>query len=85
LEVDQFSTCYDYLGAGYGVLGDLEREAIKLLARLEGILVGPVYSGRALGGLIHQIRQKVYAPNETVLFWHTGDETALHAYRDKLL
>jgi D-cysteine desulfhydrase family pyridoxal phosphate-dependent enzyme len=85
LEVEQFSTCYDYLGDGYGVLGDLEREAIKLVARLEGMLVGPVYSGRALGGLIDQIRQKVYSPNQTVLFWHTGDETALHAYRDELL
>jgi D-cysteine desulfhydrase family pyridoxal phosphate-dependent enzyme len=84
LEVEQFSTCYDYLGDGYGVLGDLEREAIKLVARLEGMLVGPVYSGRALGGLIDQIRQKVYSPNQSVLFWHTGDETTLHAYRDEL-
>ena len=42
----------DFLGDGYGVVGDLEREAIYLLARTEGILVDPVYSGRALGGLI---------------------------------
>ncbi len=85
LEVKQFQTNYDYLGAGYGVVGALEREAITLLARQEGLLVGPVYSGRALGGLLDQIRQGIYKADETVLFWHTGDETALHAYRDDLL
>ena len=85
LAVAQFATNYDYLGAGYGVVGDLERKAIKLLARHEGLLVGPVYSGRALGGLLDQIRRNVYQAHETILFWHTGDETALHAYRDDLI
>lgn len=71
---------YDYLGQGYGVVGDLEREAVKLMAQTEGILVGPVYTGRALGGLIDLIRKGIVSANETILFWHTGDETALHAY-----
>ena len=84
LQPSDFVTNYDYLGGGYGVVGDLERETIKLVARTEGLLVGPVYSGRALGGLLDRIRQGELTVDETVLFWHTGDETALHAYLDEL-
>ncbi len=76
---------YDYLGQGYGVVGDLEREAIRLLARTEGILVGPVYTGRALGGLIDLIRQEKFGTDEKILFWHTGDESALHGYVEALI
>ena len=83
--MSDLSIDYDYLGEGYGVVGDSEREAIRLLARTEGILVGPVYTGRALGALIDYVRKGKIAPNETVLFMHTGDDIALHAYRDDLL
>jgi L-cysteate sulfo-lyase len=76
---------YDYLGEGYGVVGESEREAIRLLARTEGILIGPVYTARALGALIDYVRKGKIAKDETVLFMHTGDEIALHAYRDDLL
>jgi D-cysteine desulfhydrase len=81
----QFSTKdlpinYDFLGAGYGVVGDSERKAIRALAQSEGILVGPVYTGRALGGLMSLIECGQINKNEKVLFWHTGDESALHAY-----
>lgn len=72
---------YDYLGQGYGVVGDIEREAVRLLARTEGILVGPVYTGRALGALIDLIRKDIFRKEENVLFLHTGDDIALHAYR----
>ena len=90
LEVDvalpeqQTTLCYGYLGDGYGVVGDLERSAIRLAAQTEGLLVGPVYTGRALGGLIDLVGRGVIDPNETVLFWHTGDESALHAYANEL-
>ncbi len=84
LSVDDFTTNYDYLGAGYGVVGKLEREAIRLLARTEGLLVGPVYTGRAAGAMIDLIRRGVFGPDETVLFWHTGDDAALHAYAAEL-
>ena len=70
----------DYLGGGYGVVGDLEREAVCLAARLEGLLLDPVYTGRALGGLIAMIRRGDISPAETVLFWHTGGMPALFAY-----
>ncbi len=70
----------DYLGAGYGVVGDLEREALQLMARHAGILLDPVYTGRAFGGLVDLIRRGAFAPSETVLFWHTGGAPALFAY-----
>lgn len=68
-----------YLGAGYGVVGDLERSAINLLAQSEGILLDPVYSGRAMGGLLDLIRRGHFHRQQTVLFWHTGGQPALFA------
>src|SRR3972149_6990951 len=61
----------DYIGAGYALMGSRERETIRLLARLEGILVDPVYTGKAFGGVIDWIRKGVIGKNERVLFWHT--------------
>jgi D-cysteine desulfhydrase family pyridoxal phosphate-dependent enzyme len=82
---DDFSVNYDYLGDGYGIVGELEREAIRLAARLEGLLLDPVYTGRAMGGLIDMIQRGVIGPDETVLFWHTGGTPALFAYADALV
>ncbi len=73
-----------YLGAGYAVVGAAEREAVRLLARTEGILVGPVYTGRALAGMFDMIRRGEIGPAERVLFWHTGDIAALFAYATEL-
>lgn len=75
----------DYLGDGYGVVGALEREAIRLTARLEGLLLDPVYTGRAMGGLIDLIQRRVIGLKETVLFWHTGGMPALFAYAQALV
>ena len=75
-----FDVCYDYLGEGYGVVGPVEREAIRLVARQEGILLDPVYTGRAMGALIEMIRRQEIPKNENVLFWHTGGGPALFAY-----
>ncbi len=69
----------DYLGGGYGVLGDTEREAILLFARHEGVLLDPVYTGRAAGGMIDLIRKGFFPKDQTVLFWHTGGSPALFA------
>ena len=74
-----------YLGGGYAVVGDAEREAIRLAARLEGLLLDPVYTGRAFAGLIDRARRGLHRPGERVLFWHTGGEAALPAFRDVLL
>ncbi len=70
----------DYLGGGYAVVGEPEREAIRLMARLEGILVDPVYTGRALAGLIDLIQKGEFGRGERVLFWHTGGTAALFAF-----
>jgi D-cysteine desulfhydrase family pyridoxal phosphate-dependent enzyme len=76
----------DYLGGGYGVMGNLEKEAIHLFARMEGILLDPVYTGRAAGGMIDLVRRGFFSPSETVLFWHTGGTPALFAenYQNRL-
>jgi D-cysteine desulfhydrase family pyridoxal phosphate-dependent enzyme len=73
-----------YLGGGYAVLGDPEREAIRLAARHEGLLLDPVYTGRAMAGLVDLVRRGTFGSGETVLFWHTGGTPALHAYAEGL-
>jgi D-cysteine desulfhydrase len=74
----------DYIGEGYGILNDGDREAIRLMAQLEGILLDPVYTGRAMGGLIDLIRWGAFTRRQTVLFWHTGGTPALFAYENQL-
>lgn len=74
-----------YIGAGYGVLGNGEREAIRLLARTEGLLLDPVYTGRAMAGLIDLIARGTFSKRETVLFWHTGGTAGLYAYAEQLM
>lgn len=74
----------NYLGEGYAVVGDLERNAIDLFARHEGILLDPVYTARAAGGLIDMIKKGEIEAGERVLFWHTGGTPALFAFADQL-
>jgi D-cysteine desulfhydrase family pyridoxal phosphate-dependent enzyme len=69
----------DYLGEGYGIMGAPEKEAIQAFARQEGLLLDPVYTGRAAAGLIDLIRRGFFKPRDTVLFWHTGGTPALFA------
>ncbi|MBN2874211.1 MAG: D-cysteine desulfhydrase family protein [Spirochaetales bacterium] len=71
----------EYCAAGYGVFTAAEREAIGLFARHEGLLLDPVYTGRAAAGLVDMIRKGVFRKDETVLFWHTGGQPALFADR----
>ncbi|MFB3120835.1 MAG: D-cysteine desulfhydrase family protein [Candidatus Binatia bacterium] len=81
---DDFTVNYDYLGLGYGVVGNLERESIRLTACTEGLLLDPVYSGRAMGGLIDLIKKGFFSLKDTVLYWHTGGAPALFAYAREL-
>jgi D-cysteine desulfhydrase len=77
----------NYLGAGYGVVGDLERDAIGLMARTEGILLDPVYTGRAFGGLLDILSHRpdrFGKPVRSLLFWHTGGTPALFAHANEL-
>jgi D-cysteine desulfhydrase family pyridoxal phosphate-dependent enzyme len=77
----------EYCLAGYGVFGPGEKEAIELFAEYEGLLLDPVYTGRAAAGLIDLIRRGFFGKNETVLFWHTGGQPGLFAdkYNNEVL
>ena len=68
-----------YNKAGYGIYTSLEREAVKIFAEYEGLLLDPVYTGRAAGGLIDLINKGFFKKKERVLFWHTGGQPALFA------
>ncbi|HEX9839051.1 MAG TPA: D-cysteine desulfhydrase family protein [Anaerolineales bacterium] len=76
----------EYCKAGYGVLTDVERQAVLLFAKMEGLLLDPVYTGRAAAGMIDLIRKGFFRKDETVLFWHTGGTPALFAenYANKI-
>jgi L-cysteate sulfo-lyase len=69
----------NYCSAGYGVLTEQEREAIRLFATCEGLLLDPVYTGRGAAGMIDLIRKGFFKKDETVLFLHTGGQPALFA------
>lgn len=70
----------DYVGEGYGIPTPETIDAIKMTARTEGILLDPVYTGKAMAGLVDLIRRGVVARDQTVLFWHTGGQPALFAH-----
>lgn len=73
-----------YVGERYGVMTPECRQAMKLVAKTEGIILDPVYSSKAMAGLIDHIRQKRIGENETVVFLHTGGTPALFAYAEDL-
>nr|WP_318381238.1 D-cysteine desulfhydrase [uncultured Enterobacter sp.] len=70
----------DYFAPGYGTPNPEGLEAVKLLARLEGILLDPVYTGKAMAGLIDGISQNRFKDHGPILFVHTGGAPALFAY-----
>jgi D-cysteine desulfhydrase len=73
------------LGGGYAVIGDVERQAIRLFARTEGLLLDPVYTGRAAAGLVDLVRKGHWNRDQTVLFWHTGGTAGLFGFGDQIL
>jgi len=75
----------EYVGPGYSLPTDTMVEAVQLLARTEGILLDPVYTGKAMAGLIGLIRKGQFKKGENVLFVHTGGSPALYAYIPTIL
>ena len=75
----------DWLEPGYGVVSAAEQEAVSLAARMEGLLLDPVYTGRAFAGLVDLVRKGAFSPRDRVLFWHTGGLPSLFPYRNELL
>lgn len=72
----------DYVGEGYSRVTESMIEAVKLLAQTEGILLDPVYSGKAMAGLIDYVRKGKFEKGSNLLFLHTGGSAVLFAYMD---
>ncbi|MGA8943867.1 MAG: D-cysteine desulfhydrase family protein [Thermoactinomyces sp.] len=84
VSMDKIRLFDQYIGEKYGVPSEGGNEAIRLLARLEGIFVDPVYTGKALAGLIDRARQGLLK-DKNVLFWHTGGTPALFTHHKSFL
>lgn len=80
---DVVANC-DYVGDGYGVPTRSMNDAVLLLARMEGLLFDPVYSGKALAGMIDLLRKGFFDDAGSIVFVHTGGAAALFAYADQL-
>ncbi len=81
---DVIANC-NYVGDGYGIPTEGMNEAILMLARLEGLLFDPVYSGKGLAGMIDLIRNSHFDVADNIVFLHTGGSAALFAYTDQLV
>jgi len=78
--------CFDeYVGPGYSVPTAEMAEAVRMFARIEGILLDPVYSGKAAAGLIDLARKGYFGADEKILFVHTGGAVSLFAYENVVL
>jgi L-cysteate sulfo-lyase len=81
---DVVANC-DYVGEGYGIPTRGMREALLLLARLEGLLFDPVYSGKGLAGMIDLIGKGEFKAGQNIVFLHTGGSAGLFGYLDDIL
>lgn len=72
----------EFVGRGYGVPTELSTEALEMFARLEGVIIDPVYTAKAAAGLLELTRKGVIPAGSKVLFWHTGGSPALFADQD---
>jgi D-cysteine desulfhydrase family pyridoxal phosphate-dependent enzyme len=84
LRADEIDNHDEYIGERYGVVTEGGLEAMRLLARTEAVILDPVYSSKALAGLIDQVRQGRIGQGERVVFIHTGGTPALFAYAQDL-
>jgi D-cysteine desulfhydrase family pyridoxal phosphate-dependent enzyme len=82
LDPSELVTDQRFIGAGYGIPSAECLEAIRLLARTEAILLDPCYTGKGMAGLIHDVRSGAIAPEETIVFLHTGGAPALFSQPD---
>ncbi len=82
---DKIELKTDNLGEGYGVVNETDIEAIKLLAETEGIILDPVYTGRAMAGLIDIIRKGKLDKDQNILFWHTGGTPTIFTHGRELI
>ena len=74
----------NYIGPGYGQPTEAMNEAVVMLARTEGLLFDPVYTGKALAGMIDYVREGRFDAAQKIVFLHTGGAVGLFAYGDIL-
>ena len=84
LEADDITSLVDYVGEDYGVVSEGSREALQLVGRRDGVLLDPVYTGKAMAGLIDHVRRGLIGADKRVVFVHTGGLPALFAYAETL-
>lgn len=85
LKPDDVEISNDFIGEGYGAMTESGWEAIDLLARTEGILLDPVYTAKAMAGLIHDVRERRIGTGQVAVFVHTGGLPAVFAYHEDLI
>jgi len=81
IEPEEVTVFDDYIGEGYGAIYKDVVGAIELVARTEGIFLDPVYTGKAMTGLIDLVKKGYFTKKDTVVFLHTGGQSALSAFR----
>ena len=81
---DEIEASAEYIGPGYGVPTPEGLDAILTFARREGLLLDPVYTGKAAAGLLDHVRRGIVPPGETVVFVHTGGQPALFAHSEAI-
>ncbi len=82
---DEIANLDSYIGPGYGVVTRDGVEALRLLARTEGILLDPIYTAKAMCGLIDHVRKGLVRPDDTVVFVHTGGHPGLFAFAEEIV
>ncbi len=82
---DDVLILYDYIGAGYAIATREGIAAMRLAAQTDAILLDPVYTGKAMAGLVDHVRRERVTAEDTVIFIHTGGVPAAFAYRDEIL
>ncbi len=85
LEDEDFILYDNYLGEGYGIINSEITEIIKMVMQKEGLVLDPVYTSKAVIGLVDLARKKQFSSGEKILFLHTGGTPALFAFSDRLL
>lgn len=84
LTLDDIEATVEFVGTGYGAPSDAGLEAIRVLGSTEGILLDPVYTGKAFAAVLAHCREGRFSPQETVVFLHTGGLPAIFAYNEVL-
>ena len=85
LAADDITLTFDHIAPGYGKVSPGSREAIRLLGSTEGVLLDPIYSGKATAGLIADVRSGRFTAEQAIVLVHTGGTPALFAYAGELM